>query len=239
MSEENEIQRIESPSDIVREAIKSGADLDKLEKLLTLQERWDANQAKKVFANAFALAQSKIVGVVKTKLNPQTHSKYAGLEDIILSAQPIYTTEGFSVIFYEGDAPSTSVVRIYADVLHSAGHKETYHYDVPFDGVGIKGSVFMTPIHAKASATSYGRRYLLCMIWNIPTQDNDGNSVVAETEYIDDSQLKRIKENLTALNIDLPAFLKYMELESLEKMPKTMFRKAVVMIEEKRKAGKK
>lgn len=165
-----------TPADMIRMAISGKADLQKLEKLLELQKNYEANEARKVFASSFAIVQANIASVAKTKDNPQTHSKYAGLDDIIESAKPIYTNEGFSIIFYEGQSDKQEHIRICADVLHTAGHKETYYYDVPLDGVGIKGNANMTKIHAKASSTSYGRRYLMCMIWNIPTgDDDDGN----------------------------------------------------------------
>ena len=162
-----------SPAQLIQQAVQGGADLVKLEKLLELQERWDANQAKKVFASSFSKAQSGIEAVTKKKFNSQTKSKYADLGDVIESSKPVYTEQGFSVIFYEGDTTLPEHIRIYADVLHFAGHKETYHFDVPMDGKGIQGNANMTKIHAKASSVAYGRRYLMCMIWNIPTQDND------------------------------------------------------------------
>ncbi len=176
MTEKNEIQKTESksPNQLIQMAIEGNADLEKLEKLLGLQERYDANESKKVFAAEFAVAQSEIEAVIKTKANPQTRSKYAGLEDVIGMAKPVYTKQGFSVIFYEGKADKAEDIRVCADVLHKDGHKETYHYDVPLGGVGIKGVVNMTAIHAKATSVTYGRRYLLCMIWNIPTADDDG-----------------------------------------------------------------
>ncbi len=164
-----------TPAVLIMSAVQSGTDLVQLEKLLELQERWDANQAKKVFSDAFARAQKGMNAVAKKKFNPQTKSKYADLGDVIEGAKPIYTNEGFSVIFYEGDTALPEHVRIYADILHSKGHKETYHFDVPMDGKGIQGNANMTKIHAKASSVAYGRRYLMCMIWNIPTQDIDGN----------------------------------------------------------------
>jgi len=166
-----------SVDDLISKAIAGKADLAQLEKLLALKERFEANEAKKVFASSFAIVQANIASVAKTKSNPQTHSKYAGLDGIIESAKPIYTKEGFSIIFYEGQSTAEGCIRICSDVLHTAGHKETYYYDVPLDGVGIKGNANMTKIHGKASSTSYGRRYLMCMIWNIPTgDDDDGNA---------------------------------------------------------------
>lgn len=222
MSEENHLLDVQgSPEEIIRGAINAGSNLAELEKLLTLKERWDANEARKKFALSFASAQQDIASVVKRKMNPQTHSKYADLGDVIESAKPVYTEEGFSVIFYEGDTPLVEHIRIYADVLHSSGHKETYHYDVPLDGMGIKGNANMTKIHAKASSTSYGRRYLMCMIWNIPTQDDDGNkaTIKESTATLTDKQVSMmldILDNLPSSADKKIKFLRYMEVESVK-----------------------
>jgi hypothetical protein len=166
-----------TPMAMIAQAQANKASIEEIKAFMDLQERWEKSEAKKKYIRAFASAQTKIDTVVKTKLNPQTHSKYAELSDIIETTKPVYTAEGFAIIFYEGDAPKPETsIRICADVLHEAGHKETYHYDVPLDGVGIKGNANMTAIHGKASSTSYGRRYLMCMIWNVATgDDNDGN----------------------------------------------------------------
>jgi hypothetical protein len=164
-----------SPASMIRAAAEGKLDLDKLEKYLNMQKEFDATQAEKLFNSAFTKAQAEIEGVVKTKDNPHTKSKYADLGAVIESAKPVYTKHGFAIIFYEGEAKATDNVRVCADVLHEAGHKETYHYDIPLDGVGIQGNANMTKIHGKSSSVAYGRRYLMCMIWNIPTLDNDGN----------------------------------------------------------------
>ena len=176
----NEIQKVDpdSPAGIMIQLMSGDGpfDVEGFGKMLEFQERHEANVAKKVYASDFALAQADIAAVTKTKSNPQTHSKYAGLEGVLEMSRPVYTKYGFSVIYYEGKSEIPDDMRLCADVLHKAGHKETYHFDVPLDGVGIKGNPNMTKIHGKASSVSYGRRYLLCMIWNIPTQDDDGNA---------------------------------------------------------------
>lgn len=189
MADENETQRVDETTDIARidpdspagimmQLMSGGGpfDVEGFGKMLEFQERHEANQARKAYASDFATAQSNIAAVVKTKVNPQTKSKYAGLDGVIEMSKPVYTKQGFSIIYYEGETEVAESIRVCADVLHRAGHKETYHLDVPLGGVGIKGVVNMTKIHAKATSVTYGRRYLLCMIWNIPTQDDDGNA---------------------------------------------------------------
>ena len=220
-----------SPAEMIRMAISGGADLDKLEKLLALQERFEANEARKIFAKDFAVAQANILPVVKKKYNQQTKSKYSDLSDVIETTQPIYTKEGFSVTFDEGDSPLPEHARILADVIHHAGHTRSYHYDVPFDGKGIQGNANMTKIHGKASSTSYGRRYLMCMIWNIPTSDNDGNT--EQAEVITDKQLNVLRDLMISKGIEGKEgkLCSILNTESLEKLPAKDYQKAVKTIE--------
>lgn len=223
-----------SPAEMIRMAVEGKADLASLEKLLALQKDYEANEARKIFASSFASAQANIASVIKTKLNPQTHSKYADLADIIESAQPIYTKEGFSVIFYQGETTVPENVRICADVLHRSGHKETYYYDVPLDGKGIQGNANMTKIHGKGSSTSYGRRYLMCMIWNIPTQDDDGKTTI---KCITEEQETTIQDLITALNGNVPKsvnmdkFLFFMKIKDIKEIPETDYQKAINVLE--------
>ncbi len=214
-------------------------DLAKLEKFMELQERHEANEARKAFSAAFSRVQENIGLVVKTRVNAQTHSKYADLGDISESTKPIYTKEGFAFILYEGETSLPGHIRIYADVLHSSGHKETYHLDMPLDGVGLKGNANMTAIHGKGSAISYCRRYLACMVWNIATGDDDGNVAgVKIEEYITDEQKGIILDLITVTESDINKFLKYMKIESLETMPASAYNKAIMALDTKAKVKK-
>ena len=53
-------------------AVAQGADLDKLERLMGLQERWEANQAKKAYATAMAAFKANPPQLLKNK-----HVRYA------------------------------------------------------------------------------------------------------------------------------------------------------------------
>jgi len=212
-------------SQLISEAVKNGSDLAQLRELLSLKKDFEADKARKAYCVSMVDTQSKIEVVVKTKSNSQTNSKYADLTAIIVSIKPVYTGEGFSLTFYEGEARKTEDVRIMCDVTHSLGHKETFHYDLPIDDKGIKGSVNKTQIHAKGSTTSYGRRYLTCMIFNVPTGDD--NDAQKTTELVSEKELHTIRDYLLACHADEGKFCEYLKVQKLEDLPKSDYKKAI------------
>jgi hypothetical protein len=225
------VRKGQAPTSFMAMALEKNVTPEQIEKMLALQERWDANNARKAYAGDFAKAQAEIGPVVKKATNPQTKSKYALLEDVIDVTQPIYTKYGFSIIFYEGETVKPEHVRINADVIHFLGHKETYYYDVPMDGKGIQGNANMTKIHAKASSVAYGRRYLMYMIWNVSTHDDDGNlGGERSVEYITETQISTITDMVNSKNIDLTKFLAYMGVEYIDKIQAKDFNKAMTSL---------
>lgn len=225
-----------STAQLIQEGIAKGIDLVALKEILKLREIDDAFKARKAYARDFAIVQSNIEAVVKTRTNSQTHSKYADLGDVIESAKPVYTKEGFSIICYEGDCPKENFMRMYADVLHCAGHRETYHLDLPMDGMGFKGNANMTQIHAKASTSQYARRYLICMILNIPLTDNDGNTQVLPT--INAKQLSNLLDCLNAKELSEKKLLEFLKIEKLEDLLEKDYTKALAAINSARKESK-
>ena len=222
-----------SPNKLLEIAVNKDADIEKLKQLMDLQERWEANQAKKEYARAFAVVQSQVESVVKKHSNQQTNSKYEALEDVIDMVKPLYTANGFSLTFYEGENAPEGHMRICVDVLHEAGHEKTYHYDTPLDGIGLKGNPNMTKVHGKASTVTYGRRYLTKMIFNIPTEDNDGNTQT----FVEPEKGLEIMTKLQEVNGDEKRFLAHIGAESFKEITEEQYQKGLKAIEEKR--GKK
>lgn len=158
-------------------AIESGNGIDQLERLMTLQLQWDANEARKVYDAAMAECQAAMPRVYKDKYNEQTKSWYASLESVAKAAQPIYTQHGFSLSFNTGESKFPHHVLIKCKCSHKAGHSEHFEYDQPLDDAGIGGNKNKTPTHARGSAISYGRRYLTMMVFNLAmSDDDDGNA---------------------------------------------------------------
>ena len=59
---------VTTPVDLLRIAVQSGADLDRLEKLMALQERWEKSEAAKQYNAAFAAFKNEAVKIVRDKL---------------------------------------------------------------------------------------------------------------------------------------------------------------------------
>lgn len=166
---------VTTPADLVRVALESGSGIDQVRELMNMQIDWEANEARKEYAKSMAAVQKAALPVHKGKWNPQTESWYVDISAIADAVNNLFADEGFYLSFYEGDSTKENHVRVMCDIGHADGHKETRHIDMPIVTTGIKGSTMMTLTHATGSAFTYGRRYLIVMLANLPTPDNDGN----------------------------------------------------------------
>ena len=176
------LERVEAPTEssaiiriIERAAVDPNIDIDKLERLLSMQERVMARNAEQAFNEALNAAQAELAPIAAEESNSQTKSKYATFAALDRVVRPIYAKHGFSLSFNTADAPAGSV-RVICRLAHRDGHKELYQVDMPADGKGAKGGDVMTLTHAAGAAMSYGQRYLLKLIFNMAVyQDKDGN----------------------------------------------------------------
>lgn len=161
---------------IERFAARPDVDVDKLERMLAMQERIMAKDAEMQFFEAMRRVQMEIPRIKKDAVNQQTSSKYTKLETLNKAVVPVYTNAGFSLSFGTDTSPLDGYMRVTCDVSHIAGHTKHYQVDLPLDGSGIKGNQNKTGTHAAGSTMSYGRRYLTLLIFNVAMDDdNDGN----------------------------------------------------------------
>lgn len=162
---------------VARAASDPSVDIDKLERLMQMQERALARQSEQAFNDAMNRAQSHMGRIATNKKNNQTGSRYADYAALDRELRPLYTQEGFSLSFGTAPGAPEGEARIVCHVSHCGGHTRTYQVDMPVDGKGAKGNDVMTKTHAMGAGMSYGMRYLLKMIFNVAIgeDDNDGN----------------------------------------------------------------
>lgn len=225
---------------IERVASDPAVDISRLEKLMEMRERVEARNARREFDAAMTAAQAELPQVVRGADNEQTKSKYATLEKINAAMAPVITRHGFSMSFGTADSPHPGHYRIVCTTSHVGGHSRTDHADIPIDIGGIKGNQNKTATHAFGSTMSYGRRYLTMMIFNVTTkkEDDDGNGYTPRdgVETIYPSEAHALGLLIEEVGANLPIFLRYYGISSLDELPADKLASATYKLNAKKAA---
>lgn len=170
---------------ISRVATDPNCDLDKMERLLNMQERVMAKQAEQAFNAAMAAMQAEIPSIAERGTGHNI--KYATLEDIVDTVRPIMHRYGFALSFRVTQAaPQITVTGV---LMHKDGHREETSMTLAADTSGSKNAV-----QAIGSSVSYGKRYVLCAMLNIATRGEDDNGYAATPHTpVTDTQAKQLQ----------------------------------------------
>lgn len=224
---------------IERAAMNPDVDIDKMERLLAMQERiWERN-AKADFTAAKLAMRPELPEIsprgriiIREKNNAANiiqETAFARFEDIHEAVMPILTKNGFDLTFKNGTAPDGKV-RITTILTHVAGHSEETFFDLPHDSSGSKNAV-----QAVGSSTSYGKRYGVMNILNIRVcgEDDDGVKGGAP-DTISDEQNIELGTLASEVEANMPKFLKFLKIDKLSDLPVARFQEAKAALEAKR-----
>lgn len=156
-------------------------DVDKLERLMAMQERVMAINRKAAFDAAFSQLQKAIPQIDekgKVIVKGTLRSTYARLEDIHEVIKPILAQHGFAIRHRtEWPQDRKGIIRIVGILSHEQGHSEESTFEAPMDQ-----SDFRSDIQSMGSTVSYGRRYTTLDLLNIATrnEDKDGQKRTVE-----------------------------------------------------------
>lgn len=190
---------------IARAASDPTVDVEKMERLMAMHRDLQHQAAEVAFNEAMARVQARMGRIGTNKRNEQTRSMYATYGKLDKVLRPLYSAEGFALSFGTDPLDVIDMVRVTCHVTHQAGFTRKYLIDMPSDGKGAKGNDVMTKTHATGSATQYGMRYLLKMIFNVAIgdEDDDGNAAaVSEPEYDIDGWRDAIADASTKDDLD-------------------------------------
>lgn len=237
--EQSNVVELASPASsllqvIERAARDSSIDIDKMERLLNMQERIVARDAEVAFNTAMTAAQSEMTRVSADSVNPQTHSNYASYAQLDRALRPLYTRHGFSLSFGESDAPRPDMVRVTCTVSHIQGHSRVYHADMPADGKGAKGGDVMTKTHAVGAAKQYGMRYLIKGIFNVAVGERDTDGNADDEPLVNENQIADLQALITEVGADKARFLKYLKVRELGDIYARNYSAVVKTLEAKR-----
>lgn len=156
-------------------AAETGADLDRLEKLMDLHERWEDRQARNAFTLAMSKFKSEVMQVWKTKhvdVPGGAKFNHAQLADYCDAAIPNLSKYGLRHRWKTQQDVSVAPMRITVTCIisHELGGDEETPLFGPPDTLGNK-----SPLHAIASTVALLERYTFAAATGLAAREMDGN----------------------------------------------------------------
>lgn len=205
-----------TPMEMLDRAVSTGAGIETIEKLMSLQERWEKNQARKAFDEAISNAKAELPPVLRNKKG-HNEKRYADFSAIAKAADAVLPKHGLSYRFRSHQDERIHVTCI---VSHRAGHSEENTLAGPADTSGSKNA-----IQAIGSTLTYLQRYSLMQALGLAATDDD-DARTADNTAITDEQADTIKSLIVEVGADIGKFLTAFQIERIEEMPARRFEEA-------------
>lgn len=177
------VPAIITPAEMIQQAIQQGSGVEVMERLLALQERYDAFNARKAFDDAMADLRKSLPKITKSrevdftgKTGVRTQYRFEDLAEITEALAGPMSDVGLSFRWYTENVQGG--VKVTCRITHRAGHFEETSLVGPLDASGNKN-----PIQAIGSAVSYLQRYTLkAAVGVAASHDDDAQSVSHRAE---------------------------------------------------------
>jgi hypothetical protein len=232
-----------TPMQLLQVAIERGTDVAMLEKLVQLQQQWEANEARKAYVAAKAafvaerptITKNKHVGFESRKTGDKTDYDHATLDNVCDIIGPVLSKHGLSHAWELSQ--SDGKVRVTCTLTHVLGHSERVWLEAGADMSGSKN-----PIQGIGSTVTYLQRYTLLAICGLATknQDNDGRGAGGsdDEEMISAEQKAELVALMKETGASTADYLKYLDVPSLDEIPASWFPNAKnALLSKKKKAA--
>lgn len=225
-----------TPARLLEIAVSQGADMDKLEKLMALQERWEANEARKAFVAAMAAFKAEPIVVAKSKTvdftsqKGRTHYKHATLADVVDAAVSGMGKHGLSHRWDVGQADGQ--VSVTCAITHQMGHTETVRMSARPDDSGNKNA-----IQQVGSTVTYLQRYTLMSALGLAASDmpeDDGRGAGEQVETLTEEQQAVLQDLIDANGRDREKFLQWAKVDRIADIPQSWFAKCKTLLSAKK-----
>ena len=223
------------PAEIIQSAISEGVDLEQLEKLLYMQERWEANEAKKAYNKAMANFKANPPQIDKDKKVGYSTAKgrvgysHASLYNVVEKITAELSKYGLSASWR---TEQNGHIKVTCRIAHELGHFEETSLLADADVSGAKNS-----IQAIGSTVTYLQRYTILSLTGLATHDQDTDGQIQD-DKIDGNKVEILNKLIKELAVDEKKFLEYMKVDALDKIPSSEFAKAKMALESKRREKK-
>lgn len=215
--------RVQLPADpmvnmIERIATDPNSDLSKLERMLEMKEKVDAQRAKAAFDAAFARASAEFPEIPLRGENKHQKTRYALLKDILSSVRPILSRHGLALSF--STEVDDSSVTVTAELSHEGGHSKRNSIPLPRDAGAGRNAV-----QAVGSSQTYGQRYTAQAILGLSLGEDteDDGAGAAGRVTITEAQFHILRGLIEAAGISEETVCQAEKVSALHELPATRF----------------
>lgn len=224
-------------SRLLEMAVDKDLDVEKLGKLVELQERLLDRQAAEEFAAAMARFQAECPPIPKTSTvsfpgggGSQVKYKYAELDTIADHIRPLLRDCGLA---YTWDSDFTDThIECTCTVQHTGGHSKSSKFTAPLDTPAR-----MSGAQKNAAALTFARRMSLIQVLGLTTTESDTDGVTGSLEPISEQQVRDLELLLENCGGNLQRLLKFMGVSALSEIPASSYHIAVQAVESKRRGA--
>ena len=226
-----------SPAALMQIALTKGMDLDKLEKMLELQIKWEERESKKAFVKAMAAFKLNPPDIYKDRKNAQFDSMYTSLDGLVNKTIPELSKHGFSHNWTYSTAANGNP-EVTCVLTHELGHSISVTQDAaPVQSKNKAGQIVTNPIQQVKCTQTYLKITTFEAVTGLVSKeanlDDDGNAA-SGVQYINEKQLSSIVDMINSKEADEAKFLKCMKIEALDKMLAKDFGKAMSALKAKK-----
>lgn len=199
-----------TPMAMIDRALSSGASLETVKKLMGLQERWEANQARKAFNEAFAAFKAEAITIVRNRKvddGPLKGRRYAELVSFVEAATPALSKHGLSAS-WDITRDEKDWIEVTCTVEHALGGNKKVALGGPPDTGGAKNL-----LQARISTVTYLERATFKAACGLAEQGDDkdgansaeGAGTITPEQY---QELQGLIEKTGRTEDDLLVYLK-------------------------------
>lgn len=220
-----------SPLAVMMNALNNGMSLEKVEKMMDLQERYEKREAEKEYNSAMAEFKKTPVEIKKDKTNAQYNSKYSSIGATVNPCLPGMGECGLSHKWEFEPQTDKGIITGRCIVTHKGGHSESVDMSCPVDQSGKKNA-----IQQIKSTRTYIKIETFTSIMGLTSSedvDDDGNGAGPQVEYISETQVADLTAKIEEKEVDQQKFLSFFKVDKLEDLLLQDFKRAIMMLEKK------
>lgn len=212
---------------ILTRALENDVDMDRLERLIALREKEIERQNYQSFVVDLSAMQREYQKIQKNATNTHTNSQYATLDQYIDAIKETLSKYHFA-LFSRIKEQSSDSISVEMTLTHPSGNKIATEGKFPHDTKGCKSN-----IQAVGSAITYARRYLLGMLLNVVSADDDTDGNVPLTSAFP-QQISEIRTLMAQTQTEETKILAYAKVNNLADMSDGQAQTVLHLLKDKR-----